>query len=99
MIYLDLISKIKPGYGVSNNWIIIQDSDTTQKWFFFTKSKEDLTKFFSTFLNKMNTMRKNVKINICDNVVENKTLEENCMKYLNKLTLNLCDQALYRKMT
>ena len=36
MIYLDLSSQKKPSYGGSNNWILVQDSNTKQKWYFFT---------------------------------------------------------------
>ena len=43
MIYLDISSQKKPSYGGSNNWILIQDSDTKQNWSFFMKSKEYLT--------------------------------------------------------
>ena len=39
MIYLDLSSQKKPIYGGSKNLILIKDSDTKQKWYFFTKSK------------------------------------------------------------
>ena len=37
--YLDLISQKKSSYGGSNNWILIQDSDTKQKWSFFMDSR------------------------------------------------------------
>ena len=37
MIYPDLSSQNKPRHGGSKNWILIQDSDTKQKWSFFTK--------------------------------------------------------------
>ena len=37
IIYLDLISQNKPSYRGPKNWILIQDSDTKQKWSFFTK--------------------------------------------------------------
>ena len=39
IIYLDLSSQNKPGYGGSKNWILIQDSDTKYKWTFFVKVK------------------------------------------------------------
>ena len=39
IIYFDIISQKKPRYGGSNNWIIIQDLDTTEKWSFFIKAK------------------------------------------------------------
>ena len=35
MICLDLRSQKKLSYGGSKNWILIQDSDTKQKWYFF----------------------------------------------------------------
>ena len=34
IIYLDIISQNKPTYGGSNNWILIQDPDTDQTWYF-----------------------------------------------------------------
>ena len=40
IIYLDLMSKKKPGYGGSKNWILIQDSYIRQKWSFFINPKE-----------------------------------------------------------
>ena len=39
MIYLDISSQKKPSYGGSNNFILIQDSDT-KKNVFFAKTKE-----------------------------------------------------------
>ena len=39
MIYNDIISQNKPRYGDAKNWILIQDSDTKQKWYLFTKEK------------------------------------------------------------
>ena len=39
-----------------------------------------------------------VKINFCDSTGENKTLKENCVVFLKKLTLNLRHQALHNKM-
>ena len=61
IIYLDLISHKKPIYGGSKNWIRIQDSDTKQKWYFSTKAKSYFTEKVTPFLNKTNTMKKNVK--------------------------------------
>ena len=43
MIYIDMISQKKPSYGGSKNCILIQDSDTRQKWYFFTNTREDLS--------------------------------------------------------
>ena len=74
-IYLDLISHNKPSYRCSNNWILIEDSDTKQKWYFFTNSKGDSTENVASFLKKMKTMKKTVKIIRCDNAGEDKTLE------------------------
>ena len=39
MIYLYLIPQKKPSYGGSENWILIQDSDTKQKLSLFMKGK------------------------------------------------------------
>ena len=39
MIYLYLIPQKKPSYGGSENWILIQDSDTRQKLSLFMKGK------------------------------------------------------------
>ena len=39
IIYIDIISQKKPSYGGSKNWILIQDCDTKQKWYFCTKKK------------------------------------------------------------
>ena len=39
IIYTDIVSQKKPGYIVTKNWILIQDSDTKKIWSFFTKSK------------------------------------------------------------
>ena len=63
------------------------------------KSKEYLTERVSPFLNKIKTMKKNVKIIHCDIAGENKNLEENCAFFFNKLTLNLLHQAIHGKMT
>ena len=77
IIYLDLISHKKPIYGGSKNWIRIQDSDTKQKWYFSTKAKSYFTEKVTPFINKTNTMKKNVKTIRCDNAGENKTTKEN----------------------
>ena len=37
MICIDIGSQKKPSYEVSNNWVIIKDCDTKQKWSLFTK--------------------------------------------------------------
>ena len=39
IIYFDISSQKKPRCGGSNNWIIIQDLDTTEKWSFFINAK------------------------------------------------------------
>ena len=44
------------------------------------KAKEYLTEKVTPFLNKMKTMKKNVKIICCGDAGEKKTLEENCAK-------------------
>ena len=36
-IYLDLCSQNKASYGGFNNWILVKDSDTKQKRYFFIK--------------------------------------------------------------
>ena len=84
-IYLDLISHNKPSYRCSNNWILIEDSDTKQKWYFFTNSKGDSTENVASFLKKMKTMKKTVKIIRCDNAGENKTLEDNCANFFEEI--------------
>ena len=43
IIYLDFITQKKPSYGGSKNWILIQDLDTRQKWYFLMDTKEYLT--------------------------------------------------------
>ena len=63
MIHLDLSSQKKPNYGGSKNLILIQDSQTKQKWSFFTKTKEKLTEKVTPYLNKIKTMRENFKTN------------------------------------
>ena len=44
----------------------------------YSQRKIILTEKVTPFLDKTNTMKKNVKIIYCDGVGENKTLEENC---------------------
>ena len=39
MIYIFISSEKKPSYGGSKNWVLMQDSDTKQNWFFFTKKE------------------------------------------------------------
>ena len=34
IIYFDINSQKKPSYGVTKKWILLQDSDTKQKWSF-----------------------------------------------------------------
>ena len=58
-----------------------------------------MTEKFPPFLNKMKTVKKNVKIIRCDNAGENKTLNEIYCILLKKLTLNLRHQELHIKMT
>ena len=41
------------------------------------------------FLNKTNTIKNNVRIIICDNADESKTLKENFSKHSNMSTFNL----------
>ena len=48
---------------------------------------------------KLKTIKKNVKTICCENIGENKTLEENSAIFLKKLILNLCQRALRSKMT
>ena len=43
MIYIAISSQRKPSYGGSKNWILIQDSDTKQKWYFFSNTGDDLS--------------------------------------------------------
>ena len=50
VIYLDLSSQKKLGYGGTNDLILIQDSDTKQKWSFFTEEKVELTEKVTPFL-------------------------------------------------
>ena len=40
MVYLEIISQKKPSCVGSNNWNLLQDSDTKQKWSFFTNTKK-----------------------------------------------------------
>ena len=75
MIYLDISSQKKPSYGGYNNWILIQDLDTKQKWSLFKKAKEDLTEKVTPFLKKMKTITKNSRIFCCGNAGANNTLE------------------------
>ena len=60
MIYLDISPQKNPSYGGSKNCILVQDSDTRQRWCFFTKAKEYLTEKVTPFLNKRKTMKKSV---------------------------------------
>ena len=80
MIYIEISSQKKPSYGGIKNWILIQDSDTKQKWSSFMSTKEYLSESFTPFLRKMKTMKKNVKIFCCNNAGDNNTVEENSMK-------------------
>ena len=53
-----------------------------KKCSFFTKSRENTNEKVIPFLKKMKTIKKNTKIIFCDNAGENKTLKENCTKFL-----------------
>ena len=97
MIYIGISSQKKPSYGGSNTCIIIQDSDTKQKWYCFTKIKEYLSGKFTPFLNKMKTMKK-TSDNFLWNAGKNKTLEKNCMKNFEEINFNIRQQVLHRKM-
>ena len=79
------------------NWILINGSDTKQKWSSFKTTKGYLTGKVTPFLKKMNTTKKNVRIINCDNSGKNKTPEENWAKQMNKLTLKIRRQELHRK--
>ena len=79
MIYLDIISQKKPGYGGSNNWILLQDSYTKQKWSLFTKKNKILLKV-THFLNKMKSMKNFFRIICCVNAGKNKNLKKDCAK-------------------
>ena len=74
MIYFGISSQKKPSYEGYNNWILIQDLYTKQKWSLLMKAKEDLTGKVAPFLKKMKTMKKNVKVICCENSGKNKTL-------------------------
>ena len=58
MIYIGISSQKKPGYGGSKDWILLQDSDSEQKWVYFKKAKEVYTEKVTPFLKKMNTTKK-----------------------------------------
>ena len=75
MIYLDIISQKKLSCGGSKNWVLMQDSETSPKWSFFVKGKEDLTEKGIPFLKKMNTMKKDIEIIHCESAGKNKTLK------------------------
>ena len=49
MIYIDIILQKKPSYGGSKNWILIQDSDTKDKWSLFKKTEEYLSEKVTPF--------------------------------------------------
>ena len=98
MIYINLISQNKPSYRGSKNLILIQDSDTNQTWYFFTKAKKYLTKKLTPFLKQMNTTEKDVKIGRFDNSDENKNTQENSAKNSENNNLDLHHQALHRKI-
>ena len=66
IIYIDIISQKKPSYGGSKNWVLIQDCDTKQKWYSFTKTKELLSEKVDPFLKEIKTMEKKAKIICCD---------------------------------
>ena len=51
-IHLRISSENKPSYRGSKNWILLQDSDTNQKWSSLRKKKDELTEKFSPLLNK-----------------------------------------------
>ena len=57
MISIGIISQKDPSYGGSNNCVLIQDSDTKQKWYLFTKSKYNLTEKVTPFQRKIKTMK------------------------------------------
>ena len=65
IIYIDISSQKKPGYGGSKNLILTEDSDTKHKLSLFTNTKEDLSENFTPLLKKMKTMKENVIIVCC----------------------------------
>ena len=67
IIYLHTSSQKKPSYGGFKNFVLIQDSDNKQKWSLLKNSKEELTEKFTSFLEILKTMKKNLKIIFCDN--------------------------------
>ena len=73
-------------------------TQTPQKWYFFTKSKESLTEKVSSFLNKINTTKKNVKKITVTKQVKKRLSKKIAQNISKKLTLNLCHQAPHRKM-
>ena len=52
---------------------------------FIHKHKKELTEKFVSFLNKLNSTRKSVKISFCDNTGEKKTLEDDCDKHFEEI--------------
>ena len=79
--YLDISSKNDPSYGGSKNWILLQDSDTNQKWSFFAKKKEKWTK-------KVIWWRK-IKIRPVAPFVGIKTEQQICKTMLGKCICNI----------
>ena len=95
-IYLDISSQKKPSYEGSKNWIIIQDSDT-QKKVFLHKGIIILTEKFTHFLNKMRTIKKNIKIIFCDNACKNNTLEEKGAKQIKEINFEFTSPGTPQK--
>ena len=98
MIYLDLISQKKPSYGGSNNWILIQESDTKQKLSFFIKSKKYLIEKSSPLLNTLKTMKIMSKLFAVTKQVKRRLSKKIARNILKKLNFNLRHQAIHRKM-
>ena len=98
MINLYLSSKKKPDYGESNNWIIMQKS-YKKKWSDFMKAREYLTEKVTPFLDKMKTMKKNVKKIAVTTQVKTGLSKKTTQKCSKELTLRLHHQALHNKMT
>ena len=97
-IYLDLSSQKKPTYEGFKNWILIQDSDTEQKRFLFTKAEEYLSEKVAPFLNiNEGYEEQRQKISVTTRV-KTRLSKKIARKFSKKLNLNLRHQAIHSKM-
>ena len=85
MIYIKTNSQKKPKYWGSNNWNLIQNSQTPIKIVPFHKYKRIIDLKVTPLLKKMKTTNKNIKVIFYGNTSKKKTLEETCVEHFKEI--------------